>query len=67
MSLKTFHIFVIVLSIVLTLGFGVWCFSSEQPTSTENLIMGVISLAIGFALVVYGRWFLAKHKDIETS
>lgn len=55
MSLKAFHIFFIVASIVLALGVGVWgVYIHLQETNVSLLLFGVGSFAVGAALVVYG-------------
>jgi hypothetical protein len=54
MSLKHFHIFFIAASIVLTAGFGLWCFLTEDGTGLAgSKWMGSVSLIATVALVVY--------------
>ena len=54
MSLKNFHIFFIIISIIVIAGFGVWCFVTEDGASlTGAAAMGVISLVVAVGLVVY--------------
>ena len=61
MSLRGFHIFFIVISIALAVGFGLWCFSAEKAASVAGAeVMGVISLIAAGILVVYGVAFLKK-------
>jgi hypothetical protein len=67
MSLKAIHILFITVSVLLTASFGVWSmqnYFSAQGTKTD-CIMGVTSLIIGVALIVYGRYFLKKLKHIS--
>lgn len=63
MSLKAFHVFFIVVSSLLTLGFGVWAFRQYSiDGETVNLALGVGSLGSTVVLLVYGVWFLKKLK-----
>ncbi|MDA0745340.1 MAG: hypothetical protein O2954_02410 [bacterium] len=58
MSLKAFHIFFMIVSILFCLGFGVWAVQDGG----ENLAMGLVSLAGCPVLTLYGVWFLRKMK-----
>jgi hypothetical protein len=65
MGLKSFHVFFIVASIGLSVGFGYWCIqeylvSGDLPT----LALAIGSLACGAAMVGYSRWFLRKLKGV---
>ena len=61
MGLKNFHIFFIMISVVVTLGFGLWCFLTGAGRATEgSTIMGSLSLVASVGLVVYGYRFLRK-------
>jgi hypothetical protein len=61
MSLKSFHILFIVLSILLCAGCALWAFAyGVEP------IFGIASIVVGVALVVYGVIFLRKSKGIIT-
>ncbi len=66
MSLKAFHVFFISVSILTAFGFGVWGISSHfaQP-NVWYLLMGVVSVVIGVALIVYGVYFLQKFKHLK--
>jgi hypothetical protein len=61
MSLKTFHIFFIALSILLSAGCAVWAFANGIET-----VFGVTFAIVAVALVVYGGFFLKKSKGIIT-
>lgn len=61
MSLKTFHIFFIALSIILAAGCAVWAF-----TNGVEPIFGISSAVVAVALVIYGGFFLKKSKGIIT-
>lgn len=66
MSLKAFHIFFIALSIVLSLGLGGWGVSRYLVgDGTGPLALGILFFLTGFALLVYGRSFLRKMREIE--
>jgi uncharacterized membrane protein len=68
MSLKHFHILFISVSVILAVGFGAWSVHLHtQEPGTAWLVMGVLSLVIGVALVVYGVWFLQKIKRLSES
>jgi hypothetical protein len=65
MSLKAFHIFFIVLSTLLALGFGVWAVNDfGRSGSWFHLVLGVGSFIASGALVWYGLWFLRKLKHV---
>ena len=66
MSLKAFHIFFIVLSTALAVGFGVWATRDfAQSGSWVHLALGVGSFLGSVALVCYGAWFLRKLKHVS--
>jgi hypothetical protein len=58
MSLKWFHIAFISLSMLLSLGFGVWGLFNDQ------VVLGIISLCGSAGLVVYGNYFLGKARTL---
>jgi hypothetical protein len=54
MSLKNFHIFFIVVSIVFSAGFGIWCLFSQDGASRAGArVMGTASLIAAVGLVMY--------------
>jgi hypothetical protein len=61
MSLKAFHIFFIVLSIILSVGCAVWAFMNGVEPA-----FGYASAVTAAALIVYGANFLKKAKQIVT-
>lgn len=66
MSLKAFHVFFVLASIVLSLVCGVWLFRRySQSGSTIEIISSVVSFATAAALLVYFVWFLRKHKRMS--
>jgi hypothetical protein len=66
MSLKAFHIFFIILSTLLALGFGVWAVDDfGRSGSGLVLTLGVGSFIASGALMWYGAWFLRKLKHVS--
>lgn len=65
MSLKYFHLFLITLATLLTLGFAAWCFKMQsEPDPLPTFWVGVFSAVIGVALPIYAIWFLRKTKRL---
>jgi hypothetical protein len=66
MSLKALHIVFITAACLLAFGFSVWCFTVWYSANgaTRDLVFGAGSLVVGVALIVYGRYFLKKLKDV---
>ncbi len=65
MSLKAFHIFFIVVSTLLCVGFGVWAVNDfGRSGSWVHLALGVGSFIGSISLVWYGVWFLRKLKGV---
>jgi len=65
MSLKAFHLFFIIISLLLSVGFGIWCV--DDYLSTENrtsLFLGIGSFIVAALLVPYLLWFLKKLKNV---
>ncbi len=58
MSLKWFHIVFISLSMLVSLGFGVW------GLFNQHVALGVASLGASAGLIVYGNYFLAKVRKL---
>lgn len=66
MSLKAFHVVFIAVSLLLTIGFGVWAVKAYLSTGdATTLAMGVGSFASTILLSVYGVWFLRKLRGIS--
>ncbi len=63
MSLKYFHLIFIALSIITTVGFGVWALNVQGLPSGFKA-MGWFSLFLGGVLCWYGVRFLKKSKSI---
>ena len=66
MSLKAFHVFFVVVSTLLAVGFGLWAISDFRSNGdVASLVCGIGSLIGGVGLVGYGRWFMRKLKDVS--
>ncbi len=66
MSLKAFHIFFIVVSMLLCVGVGVWATQDFARTGNwVQLAFGVGSFIGGILLACYGVWFLRKLKGVS--
>lgn len=65
MSLKTFHIFFIAISIILAIGIGLWQMMEYLDSGrTGQLIAALASFAVAAGLIVYGVRFLRKLKHL---
>ncbi len=61
MGLRSFHIFFIVISTIMSVGIGFWCFLSDAGRELYgSSAMGAISLLAAVALVIYGIRFVKK-------
>ena len=68
MSLKSFHIVFIVLSTLLSFGFGFWAVREYAATALIlNMVMGYASLIASVVLAAYLVWFLVKMRKISLS
>ncbi|MBL9139643.1 MAG: hypothetical protein JNK85_27485 [Verrucomicrobiales bacterium] len=67
MSLKSFHVVFIVSAFLLSMFLGGWCIYEYFTHSRRviDLLLGLVSLAGAVGLVVYGRYFLKKLKNID--
>jgi hypothetical protein len=67
MSLKAFHIIFVTASTLLAFGFGAWSLAAYFTATggTLDLILGSASAIAGIALIVYGKYFLKKLKNIS--
>ena len=59
MSLKSFHIFFIIISILMSLGFAWWSFREGHE------IYAAVTSLLGMGLIVYLVYFLKKMKQEE--
>ncbi len=66
MSLKNIHVVFITAATALCLLFGAWCYTQWQAEGGAGMLAGAAgSLATAIGLLVYGRWFLIKMKDMD--
>jgi hypothetical protein len=64
MSLKFFHVFFIVVSILFALGFGLWGLREHAAGHDgSHLALGVLSLIVGAALALYLVSFVKKMRS----
>lgn len=54
LSLRSFHVFFVFVSIALSAGFGTW------GLRNDHMVLGLCSLVAGVLLLVYGRYFVWK-------
>ncbi len=61
MSLKSFHVFFIVLAVLSSMGFALWAFTRGGAELINGLgLMGIFSATMGCVLAGYGLWFVLK-------
>ena len=66
MSLKAFHIIVILISAIFLFGFGAWCLRFYLANATVIYLFGsLFSIAAGAGLIYYIFLFLRKTKDLR--
>ena len=66
MSLKAFHVFFVVVSIVCALFFGAWAVMRyAQGGGGGYAVVAGASFAAAVGLTMYGFWFLRKLKDVN--
>ena len=66
MSLKAFHVFFVIVSVLCALGFGAWAVGEFLRTGNGGvLVLGVLGFVAAAALVFYGFWFLRKLKNVS--
>jgi len=59
MSLKAFHLIFVTLLTTLSFGFSAWAFCADK------IIFGVLGIAAGILVIIYGFYFLKKLKKIS--
>lgn len=59
MSLKAVHLIFVTLLTTLSLGFAAWAFFSGK------ILFGVLGVAAGILVIIYGVYFLKKLKKIS--
>jgi hypothetical protein len=65
LSLRSFHLFFVTASVVLSIGVAVWGVRSWRATgSGSDLAFGVMFLVVGFVLAFYGIRVRRKLRDL---
>ena len=65
MSLKAFHLVFVIASILMGIFVGAWGIREYQDSGdVAALIMGVVFIALGILLIIYGRKMLKKTEHI---
>jgi steroid 5-alpha reductase family enzyme len=66
LSLRSFHLFFIAVSVLLAAWVGVWGVQSWQATrSGGDLVLGLLFVALGVVLLVYGLRVRKKLRELE--
>ena len=68
MSLKAIHLLFIAVSTLLCFGFSAWAYwayTNEEIGRQTNAIMGWSSALLGVVMLVYGRYFLRKLRNVS--
>ncbi|HYO11960.1 MAG TPA: hypothetical protein VE685_02050 [Thermoanaerobaculia bacterium] len=66
LSLRSFHLFFIAVSVLLAVWVGAWGVQSWMDTrSLGDLALGALFFALGFVLVLYGLRVRRKLRDLE--
>jgi hypothetical protein len=66
MSLKAFHVFFVIVSVLCALGFGAWAVGDYLRTGRGGVLaLAVLGFLAAGALVWYGFWFLRKLKNVS--
>ena len=65
LSLRSFHLFFIAVSVLLAAWVGVWGVQSYLATrSVGDLALGVVFFLLGFVLLIYGRQVRRKLRAL---
>ncbi len=65
LSLRSFHLFFIAVSVLLAAWVGVWGVQSYLAThSVSDLALGVVFFLLGFVLLIYGRNVRSKLRAL---
>jgi hypothetical protein len=66
LSLRSFHLFFIAVSVLLAAWVGVWGVQSYLATrSVSDLALGVVFFLLGFVLLIYGRRVRRKLRALS--
>jgi nitrate reductase gamma subunit len=67
LSLRSFHLFFIAVSVLLAAWVGVWGVQSYLATrSVGDLALGVVFFLLGFVLLIYGRRVRRKLRALAS-
>ena len=66
MNLRFVHAFLILLSAVLAVLFGLWCLRVYgRGEGSASLIAAIAAFGVSIGLVLYDRWFLRKTRTLR--
>ena len=65
MNLRRVHAFLILLSAILAVWFGVWCLSKYGREDGLYLAGAVTAFTVSLGLVIYDSWFLRKTRTLR--
>ncbi len=66
MSLKTFHLVFVTVSVLLMLVIAAWNFGNYRDNGTPaDLTWGIASVVVAVGLLIYGKVFLRKFKNVS--
>jgi hypothetical protein len=66
MNLRWVHAFLILLSAILAVVFGVWSLDVyAREDGTGSLVAAIMSFAVSLGLVLYDSWFLRKTRTLR--
>ena len=66
MNLRAVHAFLILLSAVLAVLFGLWCLDVyDRQERTVSLLAAIVAFAVSLGLIAYDSWFLRKTKSMR--
>jgi Mn2+/Fe2+ NRAMP family transporter len=65
MSLKSFHLVFVSVSIILCLFLAIWAFAFSPEKSTGTTILGVVGVLGALVMPVYGVYFYRKLERIH--
>ena len=64
MNLRFVHAFLILLSALLAVVFGIWCLNRYGASGT-GVTGAIVAFALSFGLVAYDSWFLRKTRTLR--
>ncbi len=68
MSLKSFHIIFILISSIILVAFGYWCYREWQLyNQTIYLIYSIIGILSCLGLGIYSKWFIKEISNLNAS